>query len=76
VIVNGVGVTPQQIRYINNKPVIKLRDTILPIVDMMSLLFNQKMKERRQFNVVVVGLAEKKLGLVVDSLIGQEEVVD
>ncbi|NLI15799.1 MAG: chemotaxis protein CheA [candidate division Zixibacteria bacterium] len=74
-VIETVVVTPQQIRYINNKPVIKLRDTILPIVDMMSLLFNQKMKERRQFNVVVVGLAEKKLGLVVDSLIGQEEVV-
>lgn len=74
-VIETVVVTPQQLRYINNKPVIKLRDTILPIVDMMSLLFNGKKKERRQFNVVVVGLAEKKLGLVVDSLIGQEEVV-
>jgi two-component system, chemotaxis family, sensor kinase CheA len=74
-VIETVVVTPQQIRYINNKPVIKLRDTILPIVDMMTLLFNGKKKERRQFNVVVVGLAEKKLGLVVDSLIGQEEVV-
>lgn len=74
-VIETVVVTPQQLRYINNKPVIKLRDTILPIVDMMSLLFNGKKKDRRQFNVVVVGLAEKKLGLVVDSLIGQEEVV-
>jgi two-component system chemotaxis sensor kinase CheA len=74
-VIETVVVTPQQIRYINNKPVIKLRDVILPIVDTMSILFNGKKKERRQFNVVVVGLAEKKLGLVVDSLIGQEEVV-
>jgi two-component system chemotaxis sensor kinase CheA len=74
-VVETVVVTPKQIYYINNKPVIKLRDTILPIIDMMSLLFNRQVKERRQLNVVVVGLAEKKLGLVVDSLIGQEEVV-
>ncbi len=74
-VIETVVVTPQQLKYINNKPVIKLRDTILPIVDMMSLLFNGKKKERCHLNVVGVGLAEKKLGLVVDSLIGQEEVV-
>lgn len=32
-------------------------------------------REKRNFYIVVLGLAEKKIGLVVDALIGQKEVV-
>jgi len=74
-VLETVVVTPDQIKYVNRKPVVRLRDTILPIIDLMELLFNSPPRERQQVNVVVVGLAERKLGIVVDSLLGQEEVV-
>ncbi len=74
-VLETVVVTPDEVKYVNHKPVIRLRDTILPIVDLMELLFNLPPRPRRQVNVVVVGLADRKLGLVVDSLLGQEEVV-
>jgi len=70
-----VIVSPERIKYINQKPVIKLRDTILPLVELTEVLFNRKREPRDQLRVVVVGLAEKQLGLIVDTLIGQEEVV-
>ncbi len=74
-VLETVVVTADQIKYVNRRPVVRLRDTILPIVDLMELLFNNPPRERHQINVVVVGLAERKLGVVVDSLLGQEEVV-
>jgi len=70
-----VIVSSERIKYINQKPAIKLRDTILPLVELTEVLFNRKSESRDQLRVVVVGLAEKQIGLIVDSLIGQEEVV-
>ena len=74
-VIETVIVTPDQIKYLNQKPVIKLRNLILPIVDLSEVLYNHKPEERNSLRVVVVGLAEKRLGLIVDTLIGQEEVV-
>jgi len=74
-VIETVIVTPDQIKYLNQRPVIKLRNLILPIVDLSEVLFNHKPEERNSLRVVVVGLAEKRLGLIVDTLIGQEEVV-
>ncbi len=70
-----VVINPNQIKYVNQKPVIKLRDSILPLVELTDVLFNKHETRDGQIRVVVVGLAEKQLGLIVDSLIGQEEVV-
>lgn len=70
-----VVVNPNQIKYVNQKPVIKLRDSILPLVELTDVLFNKTSSREGQIRVVIVGLAEKNLGLIVDSLIGQEEVV-
>ena len=70
-----VVVSRQRVKYVNQKPVIQLRDSILPLVELTSVLFGYQNESRDQLRIVVVGLAEKQLGLIVDSLIGQEEVV-
>ena len=70
-----VVINPEQIKYVNQKPVISLRDTILPLVELTDILFTKTNERHGQIRIVVVGLAEKQLGLIVDSLIGQEEVV-
>lgn len=74
-VIETVIVPIDQVKYINQKPVVKLRDSILPLVELTQVLFNKILEERKQLRVVVVGLAEKKLGLIVDSLIGKEEIV-
>jgi two-component system chemotaxis sensor kinase CheA len=74
-VIETVVVTPEQVKYINQKPVIRLRDMILPIIELTEVLFGEMPERRNQLRIVVVGLAEKRLGLIVDSLIGQEEVV-
>jgi two-component system, chemotaxis family, sensor kinase CheA len=64
------------IHSINQKPVIKMRDSVLPLVSVDELLFDDFEKNENEWQyVVVVGIAEKKFGIKVDGLIGQKEVV-
>jgi len=74
-VIETVIICPDQIKYINQKKVVKLRDVILPLVDLTEVLFNKPSEERDHYRIVVVSLAEKQLGLIVESLVGQEEVV-
>jgi len=74
-VIETVIISPDQIKYINQKKVVKLRDTILPLIDLTEVLFSKPSEEKDHYRVVVVGLAEKQLGLIVESLLGQEEVV-
>jgi two-component system chemotaxis sensor kinase CheA len=66
-----------QIRTVEKQEVIHLRDTTLPLLRLADLfqLDGKTGEESDKLYVVVVGLAEKRLGLVVDSLRGQQEVV-
>ncbi len=64
------------VRTIEKKDVIELRNSTLPLL-WMNDVFNlggEKKKDGRFF-VAVVGLAEKKIGIVVDELLGQQDVV-
>ena len=62
---------------INQKPVIKMRESVLPLVSIEEVLFGfeEKNENRIWQYVVVVGIAEKRYGIKVDSLVGQKEVV-
>jgi len=76
-VIEVVRISKKQIYSVNKKQVIKLRDIVLPLVDIDRLLYkysnNQENKESQY--VVVVGVAEKKFGIKVDELIGQREIV-
>lgn len=78
-VLETVKIARSDISSINRKEVIRLRDTVLPIVDLHSIFFKGfsqlELGTMENSYVVVLGLAEKRLGLVVDKLIGQEEVV-
>jgi two-component system, chemotaxis family, sensor kinase CheA len=78
-VLETVKIARADIASINRKEVIRLRDTVLPIVDLHSIFFRGTssidLAKMTSSYVVVLGLAEKRIGLVVDHLIGQEEVV-
>jgi two-component system chemotaxis sensor kinase CheA len=67
----------ENIYSVNQRPVIKIRDSVLPLVSIEELLFGfeEQDEDRIWQYVVVVGIAEKRYGIKVDSLIGQKEVV-
>lgn len=76
-VIEVVRISTNNIHSINQKEVIKLRETVLPLVDIGESLYpdltNQEGREWQY--VVVVGIAERRYGIKVDELIGQTEVV-
>ena len=66
-----------KIYYVNKHPVLRLREDVIPIINLNEILRESSsgftMTEKPY--IVVVGLAEKKIGILIDKFIGQEEVV-
>jgi len=71
-----VRVRASGITTIHGREVIRLRDSVLPIARLDRVLNVAGAGVRGEWiYVVVVGVAEKKLGIIVDGLTGQKEVV-
>jgi len=62
---------------INGNEVVRVRELVLPLVDIDNLLDNQLERDTNKVwqYIVLVGVAEKKFGIKVDELIGQKEIV-
>jgi two-component system chemotaxis sensor kinase CheA len=64
------------IRTVERKEVLQLREQTLPLLRLESFFSTTRSTERPgEFYVVVVGVAEKRLGIVVDNLLGQQDIV-
>jgi two-component system chemotaxis sensor kinase CheA len=76
-VVETVRISPEDIKTVDRLPVLRLRDQVVPLLS-LGELFDVRQAESEQLDrgyVVVLGLAEKQVGLVVDGLVGEEEVV-
>ncbi|MCK4301907.1 MAG: chemotaxis protein CheA [candidate division Zixibacteria bacterium] len=73
----GVKTEQSVIGYVNQHPVLRLRDEVIPLINLVEVLKSVTgafaMSEKPY--ILVVGLAEKKLGIMVDRFLGEEEVV-
>lgn len=74
-IIETIRVSWEDIRTINNKEVIPLRDRVLPILRLSHEFDIPVMEFENRLYVVVIGVAEKRIGILVEDLFGQEEVV-
>jgi two-component system chemotaxis sensor kinase CheA len=71
-----VGLKPEEIYTIQGREVIRVRDSILPLARMSEIIGKPNINRQSSFAyVVIVGWAERRIGLLVDSLLGQKEVV-
>ena len=70
-----INIKPDDIKTVQNKEVIVLRGEIIPIIRMEQTLFVPHVKDADEIFVVVVHAGEAKAGIVVDRLIGQQEIV-
>ena len=70
-----IQITPEEIKTVQNHEVIVLRGEIIPIIRMEQTLFVPHVKDSDELFVVVVHAGESKAGIVVDKLIGQQEIV-
>lgn len=73
-IVEIVRPEPADVKSVSGHPVMKLRDIVLPLVDMRKRLDETMVDDGGRF-AVVVGVGGQRVGLCVDKLIGQQEIV-
>jgi two-component system chemotaxis sensor kinase CheA len=71
-----IKITPDQIKNVQKQDVVLLRNTVIPIVKLGEILeVPDDDKEKKNLTVVIVKKGEKLSGFLVDSLIGQQEIV-
>jgi two-component system chemotaxis sensor kinase CheA len=70
-----VELAPSILRSVKGKEVLMLRDEVLPVVRMRTLMAFEGDAPQTLEQVVVVEMAERRAALVVDALIGQQEIV-
>ena len=69
-------VAPEEIKLVQAKEVIHIRGTVIPIIRLNEVLdIESKADENKSLTVIIVKKGDKQAGLVVDELIGQQEVV-
>lgn len=73
-VVETVRITNEEIHSFEGREVLKLRDRVLSLIRLDEAFALDEL-EQDEIYVVVVALAEKQLGFIVDKLIGQEEIV-
>jgi two-component system chemotaxis sensor kinase CheA len=74
-VIESHRIKPQEIRLIDNYEVFNLREEVISIIR-LNRLFKIAIDENAAYNyVVLVGSEKSKVGLMVDSLIGEEDVV-
>ncbi|NLX76808.1 MAG: chemotaxis protein CheA [Clostridiaceae bacterium] len=72
------NVNPADIQFVRNQEVTLLRDTVIPIIRLHNVLDIEQSEpdsNKKQLTCVVVKKGEKLSGLIVDSLISQQEIV-
>lgn len=75
-VLETIMVEPKDILTVEKKEVIQLRESTLPLLRLARFFQTEGLSETPEgFYVVVVGVAEKRLGIVVDDLLGQQDIV-
>ncbi|MCH8293775.1 chemotaxis protein CheA [Candidatus Poribacteria bacterium] len=78
-VVETVRITPEDIQKVRKHEVLDLRNSVLPLLRLREALHcapaESPSSNGHHSYVVVVGLAEQQTGVVVDRLIGEEEIV-
>ncbi len=65
----------QQIEKISNHKILRLRESLLPLVTLSEILQLQKPKEKREYYVIVCSINNINFGIIVDSIYDTEEIV-
>lgn len=75
-IVTVEDVPQEDIKLVQNKEVINLRGSVIPLIRLDQILdLDNRTEEPESLVVVIVKKGDKQAGLVIDNLIGQQEIV-
>jgi two-component system chemotaxis sensor kinase CheA len=74
-VIESHRIQPSDIRMIDNYEVFNIRNDVVALLRLNRLFRIPTDEQREHYFVVIVGTADKRVGLMVDSLIGEEDVV-
>ncbi len=75
-VLETVRISQDEIYTVDGKSVLRLRDEVLSLVRLSDIFkVDAILESNSDVYVVIIGLADQKIGVIVDYLIGQEEVV-
>ncbi|GAA8047563.1 chemotaxis histidine kinase/response regulator CheAY2 [Helicobacter pylori] len=75
-VLETVRISQDEIYTVDSKSVLRLRDEVLSLVRLSDIFkVDAILESNSDVYVVIIGLADQKIGVIVDYLIGQEEVV-
>ncbi len=78
-VVEITRISDQEIQRVDQREVLRLRDQILTLVRLNSIKGIHSVEPgsllKKKSFVIVIGIAEKRFGLLVDTMVGEEELV-
>jgi two-component system chemotaxis sensor kinase CheA len=75
-ITETLRLTQAEIKHVNQKPVTLLRGSVLPLIHLSEVFhLSVSATQGKDLFAVVIQSGKQRVGLIVDSLIGEEEVV-
>lgn len=74
-VLESIRIKPEDIKTIDNYEVINVRDDVLSLLRLNRMFKLGEDNETDYYFVVLIGSGDKKIGLLVDSLIGEEDIV-
>jgi two-component system chemotaxis sensor kinase CheA len=75
-VIEALRISQDQVENLQGRQVILARDKVLPLINLAQVLQVPAAKsEKNEAYVVVTGLAERRMGILVDRLLGQVDVV-
>jgi two-component system, chemotaxis family, sensor kinase CheA len=74
-VLESIRIKPEEIKTIDNYEVIYVREEVLSLLRLNKLFKITEEEKMDYYYVVIIGSGDKKIGLLVDSLIGEEDIV-
>ena len=74
-VIESQRILPSEIKTIDNYEVLNLRNEVISVLRLSRLFGIKDAKQEEYCNIVIVGSKDRKVGVMVDSLIGEEDVV-
>jgi len=74
-VLETISVKPGEIKKVKHNEVILVRGRVLPLVRLSDIFEREDDGDKERLFVVVLGVGEKKIGVIVDKLLGELEIV-
>lgn len=74
-VMETMHVSPSDVKRVRNAEVIAVRGKVLPLICLAELFGGQRRPQSQRLSVVVVGIGEHRVGVIVDRLLREQEIV-